>query len=143
MLVALKPDPEEFVTDSGLVLARDPDKFRTPTQGIVMALGEKIGTVNLEDVLSALLELQTKSEWPARDDAQMCCDAGPTMVRRADAEQAIQSLQPAPFDVEVGDCVLFSRGAGDALSADGVDYVVLFESEILCVLEPLKQHEAA
>jgi chaperonin GroES len=82
VIVALPPALDELVSDGGLVLPQDPDKARTPTRGLVMALGERVK------------------------------------------------------DVALGDCVVFTAWAGDALEHNGVDYVILHESEIIGVLEP-------
>lgn len=116
VLVALPPDPDEQTTASGLVLVRDPDVTKTPTHGIVVQLGEKSGTVDIDDVLSLIDELDQ-----------------PTAA--GDVRAMLKTLGPAPFDVNVGDQVVFSRFVGEALRYDGVDYVILAESDILGIVE--------
>jgi co-chaperonin GroES (HSP10) len=120
VLVALPPEPDEIVSASGLILKRDPDIFRTPTQGIVMALGDKIGSVDLDDVVALVAE----------------CDGTYEVLDQ------IRALFPAAFDVAVGDCVIFPRGAGDEITDAGIDYVILREHEILGIVEPLKGEAA-
>lgn len=147
VLVALPPKVEvqddatgytyqEKVTTSGIILAKPPDAYdvEVATRGIVMQLGEKTGTVDLDDVLSAIGDLETRPEWAARDDAQMCRDAGPAMVRLAEAVAALKRLNPAPFDVAVGDMVIFPPNVGEQFSQDGIDYVILSESQIAGVV---------
>jgi co-chaperonin GroES (HSP10) len=46
------------------------------------------------------------------------------------------NMGPAPFDVQVGDMVIFAIASGSSFTHDGVSYVILSESEILGVLEP-------
>lgn len=121
VLVALPPRVDEIVTASGLVLMKDPDRLHAPTQGIVMLLGEKSGTVDLDDVAALVMEAPFAN--------------GPYVDPKA-LLRAVQALRPAPFDVAVGDCVVFPRSAGEQVHLDGVDYVILRESEILGVVEP-------
>lgn len=118
VLVALPPVVDEITTASGLVLVKDPDRFHTPTRGIVVALGEKLGTVDLADVLATLDEQERADEWMYDE-----------IVR------AVSSLASAPFDVQLDDCVLFPASAGEEIEEDGIRYVILRESDILGVLE--------
>lgn len=126
VLVQLPPREDgPRTTDSGLVLVRDPDLIRTPTRAIVVQVGEKSGTVDLDDVLAVLDELQ---------------DATPA----AEVRDAMKALAPAGFDVQVGDCVLFSTFAAlEEITFGGADYAILHESEIIGVVEPLKKDTAA
>jgi co-chaperonin GroES (HSP10) len=124
VLVALPPPEPETTTDSGLVLVKDPD-LKTQTRGLVMRLGDKSGTVSLDAVCQRITE--------------ECQEA-----RQAkDVIAALRKLPPAPFDVEVGDCVLFAASAGDAFEYDGVSYVILHEADIIGVLQPLASEAAA
>lgn len=121
VLVALPPNVDEIVTDSGIVLMKDPDRFHTPTRGIVVALGEKTGTFEADEVFSLIWEAPFVN--------------GPVIDPVALIE-AVKTLRPAPFDVELGDCVLFSQSAGEEIEDAGIRYVILRECEILGVLEP-------
>lgn len=127
VLVALPPEPDEIQTDSGLVLMRDPDVIRTPTQGIVMAVGEKIGTVEVDDVVDLIMAAPFRNG-PYVSPSTLLAD--------------VKALKPAAFDVQVGDCVIFPRGAGDQIEDAGVEYVILHEHEIIAVVEPLKSEAA-
>jgi hypothetical protein len=115
------------VTDSGILLVKDPDVLRTPTRGIVVQLGEKRGTIDLDDVVSALSEL----------------DSPRYLTSIPDVIALLKKFRPAPFDVALGDCVLFSPGAGDAFEKDGIDYCVVRESDIIGVVEPIQKEVAA
>lgn len=122
VLVALPPRETETVSAGGIVLTKDPDAAKTPTRGIVMALGEKLGAVSIDDAMTLFDE--TLGEEPEA------------------FRGGLVALKPAPFDVALGDLVLFPASAGDLLSEDGVDYVVLYEAEILGVCEPISKDEA-
>ncbi len=41
-----------------------------------------------------------------------------------------------PMDIKVGDCVLFGKWSGTESKVDGVDIVIMKESDILAVLVP-------
>ncbi len=124
-VLVLLPDSEpELVTDSGIILTKDPDYRKVPTRGIVAQLGDKPWTCELGEVLAAL------TAWE-------CSDGYDFEVRKA-----VLQLKPAPFDVAVGDCVLFSPGDGEEVELDGATYVILREAEILAVVNPI-EHEAA
>jgi co-chaperonin GroES (HSP10) len=116
VLVALPPKEAETTTPSGLVLVRDPE-LRTQTRGIVMQLGEKRGQVDLDDAL-ALFPPDEGVDWNTATISEM-----------------LKGLAPAPFDVAVGDCVLFPPHVGDPFTHDGIDYVIVYESDIIGILE--------
>lgn len=118
VLVALPPSEAELTTDSGIVLMRDPDFARSPTRGIVVQLGEKSDSVRLDDVVGTFATSR-RSEWTV--DLIL---------------QALDGLRPPLFDVQVGDCVLFSLSAGEAFTFNDVDYVILHEAEIIGIVEP-------
>lgn len=121
VLVALPPSDTETVTPSGIILTKDPD-LRTKTRGLVMAIGEKDGTVLIDTVIDLL------REWEGS--------------RLDYLEAAVRQLKPAPFDVKVGDCVLIPASAGEEVSFEGIDYVILSEAEIIGVIEPVTQEAA-
>lgn len=130
VLVAIRPEPDEIETAGGLVLARDPDIIRTPTQGIVVQLGERSGAVDREEVLSILDGLRHLRVSP------------PSQAIAAYYEQVrglIKALGPAPFDVQVGDCVLFTRFVGEEVTEGDLTYLILRESEIIGIVEPKKE----
>lgn len=135
VLVALPPAPENFVTEAGIVCVRDPDKFLTPTRGIVVQLGQKPNTCDLHDVRN---EVHTWFVEQARNGYVLgISQAGDALDR------LLMTMQPAGFEVQVGDCVLFSMGAGQLVTFEGVEYVILAEAEILGVVEPMQKDEAA
>lgn len=121
VLVALPPREDQIMSPGGIVLVKDPDRFYTPTRGIVMQLGEKARTVDLDEVLSIV-----------------ACHYDGTNAEHLFPQ--ISALTSAPFDVQLGDCVIFPQGAGDELREAGIDYVILHESEIIGIVEP--KHEA-
>lgn len=136
VLVALPPQVEAqdettgytfqpgAVQPSGIILAKPPDTYNTDlsTRGIVVQVGEKRGTVDLDDVLA--------------------------VVRQADGRHSshviagLERLGPASFDVDVGDMVLFPASAGEQIAEDGIDYVILHETDLLGVVSPLKREAA-
>lgn len=128
VLVALPPDPENTVTASGLVLVRDPDAARTPTQGLVIELGEKSGTIDLQVARQAVADALVPLYGETMDTIEDAIDT------------ALSELKPAAFDVALGDCVLFPIGAGEEVHFEGVRYVLLRESEIIGVVEPTETH---
>ena len=129
VLVALPPREDETTSAGGIVLVKDPDRFYAPTRGIVVALGEKTGTVDLDDVLALI-------------DACSNVDGTMTALEMTGLKNDAGRLSPAPFDVEVGDCVLFPKGAGEEIHDGGLAYVILREAEIIGVQEPLQKDVA-
>lgn len=126
VLVALPPEVDEVTTASGLVLVRDPDKYQTPTRGIVVALGEKTGVIDVAEARSALVEFFARPDWLSSVATTL----------REDLDALLSSMQPAAFDVAVGDCVVFPRASGEEIEQDGIQYVILRESEIIGIVEP-------
>lgn len=120
VLVALPPEVDEITTASGLVLVKDPDRFSTPTRGIVVALGEKSLTIDLDDALGVIKE----------------CSADSAMAMAYAIHEKLCELRHAPFDVVVGDCVIFPRSAGELIHDGDVDFVILRESDIIGIVEP-------
>jgi co-chaperonin GroES (HSP10) len=117
VLVALPPEPEHVISASGLVLVRDPEKDHKPTHGVVVRVGKKTAVVAVDDVLALL------------DDLHHTTSA-------AAVKAAIQALQPAPFDVRVGDVVAFDAWLGETVRLEDVEYRILHEHEILGIVEP-------
>lgn len=104
---------------SGIILAKPADAYRedVATRGIVVQLGEKLGDVLLEDAMSAVAD---------------CGADGADMT----ALEALGRLAPAPFEVEVGDCVLFPPSVGEQLDIDCLSYKILRESDLIGILQP-------
>lgn len=132
VLVAVQPPPDEVVSESGIVLMKDPDRFKTPTRGIVMALGTKTATVAITDVIDMVIAIreQATREQSGRLDGECCSNTCEALL------SDLQHLKPAAFDVQLGDFVLFGATAGDCVEADGVEYVILREDEIIGIVEP-------
>lgn len=120
VLVALPPDVDEIVTASGLVLVKDPDRFSTPTRGLVVALGQRAGIVDIDAAVVAVVDVLAEGG------------------RELDVKRALEGLQAAPFEVQLGDCVIFPRSVGELIHDGEIDYVILRESEILGIVEPTK-----
>lgn len=136
-VLVLLPEPEdEITTASGLVLMRDPDRRKTPTRGIIVQLGDKQGTCDLQDVRSEVHTFFVDNIGCNRFLTRgVFADWWETI--RDEVDRLLMQMQPAPFDVAVGDCVIFPLGAGEEFTDAGHDYVVLKEDEILGVLEPM------
>lgn len=130
VLVALEPKGTEVEastgmnyhdkgrTESGIILAQPTDMYDAEehSRGMVMALGQKTQTLALDAV---------------RTLVKQSMDFG-DLLRRLDR------LEPQPFDVEIGDVVLFSPAAGVSLGEqdDGLTYVVLNEKDVQMVIQP-------
>lgn len=125
VLVLLPKTSVETTTDSGIVLIKDPDRQRSFTRGFVVALGSKRGTVLLADVCARI--------------AEEC--QSPRKV--ADILAALNKMAPAPFEVAVNDLVLFPASAGELVSWDGHDYVILDDTDLVGICEPLSKGAAA
>ena len=106
---------QEQKTASGLILAKPADAYNveTATRGIVVQLGLKKHTVDLDAVLDAVKNLH-----------------GEELVR------TIKRLGPAPFDVQEGDMVIFAPESGQLFVHEGTEYVMLREDDLLGVVEP-------
>lgn len=126
VLVALPPDPGELKTPSGLVLMSDPDVNRTPTRGIVVAIGQHTGKVDVDEVVGVIVEMVGNT-------------VGATV---SEVAKAVKRLGPAPFDVRVGECVIFPPWVGDQFEQDGIEYVVVREAEIIGVVDAIKNEGA-
>lgn len=124
VLVLLPPKQVETTTESGLVLIKDPE-LRAHTRGFVVALGTKRGTVLLDDVCARI--------------AEECQDAR----KLSDVIAAVRKLAPAPFAVAVHDLVIFPSSAGELVTWDGRDYIILDDTDIIGILEPLAKGAAA
>ena len=125
VLVALPPAEDETVSPAGIVLVRDPDAKKTPTRGLVVQVGEKAGSTTLDEMEAMFRDLAIDGK----------CDLVELVAN-------LSLLHPAPFDVQVGDCVIFPPSAGEEFTENDIDYVVLRESEIIGIVEP-KEEAAA
>lgn len=130
LLVELPPRETECVTDSGIILTKDPD-VHTPTRGIVVQLGDKRGTCDLDDVRSDIHTWFV--EHPGEQNVLYIRDA---------LDKLLMRQAEAPFDVQVGEMVVFPASAGEHVELDGIEYVILHEAEVIGVVEP-EQSEAA
>lgn len=130
LLVELPPREAETVTASGIILTRDPD-VRAPTRGIVVRIGDKRNTCDVDDVRA---EVHTWFlDHPEESNV---------LYVRHELDRLLMKLAPAKFDVEVGEMVLFPASAGERVELDGIEYVILHESEVIAVVEP-EAREAA
>lgn len=151
VLVALEPDKSERDdaigmeyqdkgrTASGIILAAPSDQYDVEphSRGIVVQLGEKSNTCDLDEVRSEVHSFFVSQEQavrevdgdPARGNIRMLGDM---------LDIRLMGLAPAPFDVQVGDCVIFPPSAGIRLTGlgDDITYVELKESDIWAVIEP-------
>jgi co-chaperonin GroES (HSP10) len=150
VLVALPPKEHEQdaatgytfqagpTTASGLLLAKPADAFNIEiaTRGIVVAVGEKSNTVDLDEVRAAVNDFFL-AEAAVNADTMY----GPSDMKEiaADVDRLLMGMQPAPFDVEPGDLVLFPPSAGDEITEGGLSYVILHESEIIGVVDDPKE----
>lgn len=129
------------VTESGLILARSPHAYDAEgqTRGIVAKLGDKGRVVDLDDV-----RREVHSRCLDNIDEFKGADGRPHGKRevvellellRNDVDRVLMKMLPVPFEVQVGDCVLFSASDGERVDYDGQRYVILREAELLGVVE--------
>ena len=163
VLVALPPKDEaqdastgytyqqEQTTASGLILAAPADAYNmeVATRGLVVQVGEKRGLVDLEEVRS---EVHTWFVDTCQRPTLNPLSGGP-LFRAMDGQdlsvtvraigdtvdRILMAMRPAPFDVHVGEVVIFAPSAGDQFEQDGVQYVILREADVLGVLEFKKE----
>jgi co-chaperonin GroES (HSP10) len=147
VLVALEPPTHEQeattgfsykpqeTRESGIILAARADAYdpERSTRGIVMQVGEKRGQVDLDDVRAEVNEVFI--------GAMFSETLLPHEIKEA-VDRALMRMAPAPFDVQVGDMVIFAIASGSSFTHDGVSYVILSESEILGVLDPHSKEAA-
>jgi chaperonin GroES len=76
----------------------------------------------------------------------------PDTVKEKPQEGEVLSVGPGardesgklqPLDVKVGDRILFGKWSGTEVKLDGEDLLIMKESDILGVLEPVKKAKAA
>lgn len=116
------------VTESGLILARSPHAYdeEGQTRGIVAKLGDKGRVVDLDDVRREVHEFWIEYDSWAVDSNRSVND---------EIDRLLMKMEPAPFEVQVGDCVLFSASDGERVDYDGQRYVIMREAELLGVVE--------
>lgn len=119
------------VTESGLILARSPHAYDAEgqTRGIVAKLGDKGRVVDLDDVRAEVNEFFLEQVGEVRNDQD-------AIVLGVNLDRVLMRMLPAPFEVQVGDCVLFSPSDGERVDYDGQRYVFLREAELLGIVEP-------
>lgn len=141
------------ITESGLILARSPHAYdeEGQTRGIVAKLGDKGRVVDLDDVRREVNEhfLHWVELW-RKDGIEILHVSNPGDIPVGDAweyvlatmtgakdgiDRTLMGMAPAPFEVQVGDCVLFSAADGERVDYDGQRYVILREAELLGVVE--------
>jgi len=151
MLVALPPKDVEQDADtgftfnkkgespSGIIIAKPTEQYdvEAATRGIVMQLGEKRGFVAIDQVLDAMRDYRQK------EVDRLTAEKGGTWWLTFSPEshmpEVLSALSPAPFDVAVGDCVVFAPSSGEQFVLDGINYVILREADVLGVLAPLSE----
>lgn len=114
------------------------------TRGIVVQLGEKRNTCDLDEVRSEVWTWLTDYDKWSHDEKERGGngDVEP-LFARDQINSVLMKMQPAPFDVQVGDFVVFPPHAGELLELDGHAYVILTEADILGVVEPEPAKDAA
>lgn len=120
------------VTPAGLILATRADSYDpdASTRGIVMQLGEKRGLVDIYDVRN---EVHTVFSEYMQGQGVYARELGD------EVDRLLMKMAPAPFDVQVGEVVVFPSNAGSAFEHEGIRYVILTEEDIAGVLEPVNQ----
>lgn len=122
-------------THSGLFVAKPTDQYNVEiaSRGIVMQLGTRSRLVDLDDVRS---DVHTYFV----DEAPI--DGGLTALRDG-VDRVLMQRGPAPFEVQVGDCVVFAPSAGEGIEMDDVSYVILREADIIGIVAPMEKEAVA
>lgn len=101
-----------------------------------MQLGEKRGLVDIFDVRNEVHSYLLG----ARGDVDVDGHGIPNLSHlRDEVDRVLMKMAPAPFDVQVGEVVVFPSNAGSAFEHEGIRYVILTEEDIAGVLEPVNQ----
>lgn len=108
------------ITASGIVLAKPADAYdlTIATRGIVAQVGTRKGLVDVDEAVGIVQEYGADV---------------------AGSVRALRRRAPAPFDVQVGDCVVFPPGAGEQIDLGGQSYVILRSEDVLARLDPKEQ----
>lgn len=120
----------------GIFLAKPTDEYNVEvaTRGLVVQLGSREGVVTVEDVIEMFTDLAFEAAFEAgngydRNGQYVVCDHKELVAN-------MSLRRPAPFDVQVGDCVIFTPSAGDQITIGEITYVILREADILGVVAP-------
>jgi co-chaperonin GroES (HSP10) len=126
-------------TESGLILAQSPHSYDPDgqTRGIVAKLGDKGRVVDRDDVRRDVHEWFLEAEDNFAMVEGFRADTVDWRFLRDQVDNVLMKMAPAPFEVQVGDCVLFSASDGERVDYDGQRYVILREAELLGVVEPV------
>ena len=98
-------------------------------------LGDRVLVRRVEE------EAKTKGGIIIPDTAKEKPQEGEVLSVGPGARDEAGKLQP--LDVKVGDRILFGKWSGTEVKLDGEDLLIMKESDILGVLEPVKKAKAA
>jgi chaperonin GroES len=98
-------------------------------------LGDRVLVRRVEE------EAKTKGGIIIPDSAKEKPQEGEVLSVGPGARDEAGKLQP--LDVKVGDRILFGKWSGTEVKLDGEDLLIMKESDILGVLEPVKKAKAA
>jgi chaperonin GroES len=98
-------------------------------------LGDRVLVRRVEE------EAKTKGGIIIPDSAKEKPQEGEVLAVGPGARDESGKLQP--LDVSVGDRILFGKWSGTEVKLDGEDLLIMKESDILGVLEPVKKAKAA
>ena len=98
-------------------------------------LGDRVLVRRVEE------EAKTKGGIIIPDSAKEKPQEGEVLAVGPGARDDSGKLQP--LDVKVGDRILFGKWSGTEVKLDGEDLLIMKESDILGVLEPVKKAKAA
>jgi len=98
-------------------------------------LGDRVLVRRVEE------EAKTKGGIIIPDTAKEKPQEGEVLAVGPGARDESGKLQP--LDVSVGDRILFGKWSGTEVKLDGEDLLIMKESDILGVLEPVKKAKAA
>ena len=134
--ILVKPDAQKTETDSGLVLLKD--RHHIPVSGTVVAIGngserehqERVRV--LKEALTIVEKLAVTFQHPA-----------PLQMAYQDIDRYLAKQKVEEPDIKLWDRVVFPTTAGQQVTEDGEDYVLLNEDDVLAVVSEDEAVEVA
>ena len=103
--IVVKAEPIEEITKGGIILSETSDATKSPTTGVVIAVG------------------------PGR------YSNGPNVITEAINTKVHNKQQPLPMSVKVNDVVMWTKFAGSNITIEGIDCIIMHESDLIGIIK--------